>query len=545
MAKLTDDDLDIAVQAYYDNAGNKSEAARSLGLKATTYKDRLIKAEKTLGLSLRKVADGRIEATKSEAYELPAPGEVKRYFLTSIQNNTHLHPGFNNILAYVDWLDDLPGGSCELIIGTYSYQLNAYGPKAVKRGTHETKEDKVLWYAREAEDFIIDHSVELAPGLVWCGEQNILPTTKHPLTSFEDYNGRKSNIVPHAKISMESVAAMATEAPKLNYSTGTITQRNYIQKRAGILAEQKHTYGGVLVEIDSNGSWWVRQVEVDEEDALLDVGPEGFEGVRVQTGKVTAQRTVDGIYWGDTHVAELDTWVRDAAWGRGGMLDVLRPKQQFMGDIFSMRSRSPHEMKDFLSIYKKRHTDEDLVEEEIQLTTDFVNSAMRKFCETVIIPANHDRHLERWLNEADFRQDPGNAKYFLQLNYQTLDAVDNGTRGFNILEWAMVNAGLSTDVTFLKTDESCIQNGIENGLHGDLGPNGSRGSTRGLTKLGRKLNKGHDHSAAIRDQVYGAGVCSRNFSYQKGPHSHSVSHILNYINGKRAIVTMWNGKWRA
>jgi len=345
--QIPEEELMLAAQAYYDHGGNKAEAARALGLKSQTYLDRLTMAQQRLGIKIGKVVDGKVERTESLQYKLPIKSHIKRYILTSIQNNTHLHPGFNNLLAYLDWLDGLDDASCELLIGTYSYQLNAYGAKAVKRGTYKNTSFENVWYAPEAERYISDKSIELAPGLVWCGEQNILPTTKYPLTSFEDYNGRKSNIVPHSKISMESVASMANEATKFNYSTGTITQRNYIQKRAGILAEQKHHYGALLVEVDCEGNWWVRQLHIDREDGIMDVGPKGSGGVYIQSGQVHNERVTESIYWGDAHAAELELWVRELGWGNGGMLDTLRPPYQLMGDVLSMRTRGHHEMRDF------------------------------------------------------------------------------------------------------------------------------------------------------------------------------------------------------
>lgn len=544
MPPVPDEELTQAVEAYYEHSGNRSEAARSIGLRRQTYNDRLTMAQQRLGLKLGKVADGKIKATESLKLKLPRKGHVKRYVLTSIQNNTHLHPGFPTLLAYVDWLEDLDRSSCQLIVGTYSYQLAAYGSKAVKRGKVKTDSEE-LWYAPEAEPYIMDESVELAPGLIWCGEQNILPTTKHPLTSFEDYNGRKSNIMPHAKIALESVASMADEPTKFNYSTGTVTQRNYIQKRAGILAEQKHTYGAVLVEIDHTGSWWVRQLHIDNGNAIMDVGPKGCGGVCVRDGEVYPEEVVESMYWGDAHAAELEQWVQDLTWGPDGMLDTVRPSHQFMGDVFSMRSRSHHESRDFHRNYKKHVGGEETVQEEIDLTADFITDASRKWCETVIVPSNHDKHLPKWLNEADFRLDPVNAKYFLGLQWEMLDAMDRGDCDFNILEWALRDAGLPKGVRFLGQDESFVSAGVENGLHGDLGPNGSRGSTQALMKLGRPLNKGHDHTAAIRGSVYSAGACSLSFSYARGPNSQSVSHIVTYKNGKRAVVTMWSYKWRA
>ncbi len=542
---VPDHDLERAVEAYYDAAGNKADAARALGLKYQTYLDRLNMAQDRFGITLGKVADGRVEGMDIEARKLPPSGGVARYLLTSIQNNTHLHPGWRNLIALRDWLDGLDGGTCELMVGTFSYQMAAYGRKAVKRGTYDRSVNDALWYAPEAEPHIVDTAVELAPGLVWCGEQNILPTARHPLTAMEDYNGRKSNIVPHAKIAMESVASMADEPTKFNYSTGTMTQRNYIQKRAGILAEQKHTYGATLVEVDDKGVWFVRQLEVGPDNEIMDIGPRGFQGIVARDGQVTETGSVLYMVWGDFHAHELELWIKNAVWGDGGVLDTLQPEFQFMHDVFTMHSRGHHEIKDFHSRYRKQYEDHEVVEEEVEATAAQMNDADRPFCEMIVVRSNHDVHLDRWLNEADFRQDTLNARYFCWLQYHLLKAIDDGDSHFNVLEFALSEKGLNESIRFLQYDESFVLGGAENGLHGDKGPNGSRGSTRGLTKLGRKVNKAHDHTAAIRDQVFSAGACSMRFHFMDGPNTHSVSHIVGYRNGARAIMTMFAGKWRA
>jgi hypothetical protein len=35
------------------------------------------------------------------------------------------------------------------------------------------------------------------------------------------------------------------------------------------------------------------------------------------------------------------------------------------------------------------------------------------------------------------------------------------------------------------------------------------------------------------------------WDYTKGPSNWTHSHIVTYTNGKRTIVTIYNGKWRA
>lgn len=550
---LTEEELQKDVDAYIKAGGNRSAAARVRGLPRMTFNDRLREAEKRLGITLGKVADGRIEQIAHDVRPLPKPGGVARYILTSVQNNTFLHPGWINLKAYADWLGALDGSTCEFVVGTYSYALDAYGAKAVKRGSFKPgKAHEEPWYAPEIEDYIRDARIELAPGLIWCGEMNILPTALHPLSGLETYNGRKSNIVPHAKIAMESVPSMPDEGTKCNYSTGTITQRNYIQKRAGIIAEQHHSYGGLLVEVDCEGNWWVRQLHIDGNGHVYDVGPAGYEPVRVVDGAVQTSRAslVDSITWGDIHSAEMEEWVKRAGWAPEQMLDTLKPKRQFMHDIFSMRSRSHHEAKDFHRTMEKFVAGQDSVEAEVKQTADFLTYSLRPWCQTIVVPSNHDRHLNRWLNEADPRKDPANAVYHTVLQSALLEAIGRGDKRFNILEWALARAGAPANILFLGEDESYIicrdvDGGIECGLHGDRGPGGSRGSTRGLTRLGRAVNKGHDHTAAIRENVYSTGACSLDFPYMHGPSAHSISHIVNFENGRRQIITMWAGRWRA
>lgn len=560
MSNRTDEELKALVQAYVDAGGNRSEAARRLEMPRMSFNDALKEAETRLGIKIGKVADGRIEEVANEVWPLPEPGRIQRYIFSSAQNNTYLHPGWINLKAYSDWLDGLDDSDCKFVVGTFSYAIDAYGAKSVKRGAW--KPDQELWYDPEILPYVVDGRVELAPGLVWCGEMNILPTTRHPLSGLETYNGRKSNIVPHAKIAMESVPSMPDEGTKFNWSTGAVTQRNYIQKAAGIKAEPGHSYGGVLVEITSDGNWWVRQLHIDGNGHVYDVGPgsgrESRQAVRVVDGIVYQDAEVDTITWADIHESEMDAWVRQLGWGIKepgvstvqNMLDELRPRRQVMHDVFSMRSRGHHDMKDFHTMFAKYVDGNDSVEDEVKSLATFLRESHRPWCKTIVVPSNHDRHLNRWLKEEDPRKDLKNARYHMHLQSALLSAIEARDRRFNVLEYALREKGIPDDILFLMMDESYVicrdvDGGIECALHGDLGPNGSRGSTRGLTKLGRAVNKGHDHTAAIRENVYSVGACSTDFSYTMGPSSHSVSHIVTFPNGRRQIITMWDGRWRA
>ena len=120
----------------------------------------------------------------------------------------------------------------------------------------------------------------------------------------------------------------------------------------------------------------------------------------------------------------------------------------------------------------------------------------------------------------------------------------------NLVERAMVTeAGLPKGaVQFLIPDESYEVGEVELGMHGHLGPNGANGSPNGLSKIGVKATTMHTHTAGIYHGLYVGGtstVLTKEWGYTIGPSAWSHSHVLQYDNGQRAIVTEKNGKWRA
>jgi hypothetical protein len=123
-------------------------------------------------------------------------------------------------------------------------------------------------------------------------------------------------------------------------------------------------------------------------------------------------------------------------------------------------------------------------------------------------------------------------------------------KNINIMRFAMEKeAGLKPGaVKFLLPDESFEVKEVECGMHGHLGPNGAFGSPSNLSKIGKKANTAHTHSAGIFHGLYVAGTSTKltqDWDYTMGPSSWSWSHIVLYPNGQRTIVTLKNGKWRA
>lgn len=463
---------------------------------------------------------------------LPVRG-VRRYLFTSAQNNTHIEEAtWRNLLALRDHY------GARLLVSRFAYNKGGFQQTGVKPNSEMP--DKGLWYTPEIAPYVSDESLELAPDLLWCGQSNVIPTAKRPLAEFENYGGTRSLIIPHAKIAMKSVATMPDRPAKLMFTTGTVTQINYLQRRAGQIAEFHHTYGALLVEVQTDGQWWARQLNADKTGAIFDLD------LMVQDGIVQSGNRVSAINWGDIHESEMATPARAAAFEPNGILDILRPEKQFCHDSLSFVSQNHHDTKNAHRQYEKYCRGISGVRREVQSCADFLGWISRPWCQTLVVDSNHDAALEKWLNTADFRADHENAEYFLELELKKRQSI-RLQQSINMAEYALRTAGCPEEVTFLNGSESYVFRGIQFALHGHAGVNGSRGSPENLSKIGEKLNTGHTHSAGIVDGVYTAGTWSwLSLSYCSGPGSWTWSLIVTYQNGKRAILTLrGNGQWRA
>lgn len=541
------DGLDQAILEAVEKVGTSLAAVSKyvIANRSTVY-NRMRK----LGLLERPVAEGSVSGVEAKQMPYPPKGQIKRYILTSAQNNTHLNePVWQSLLALADHYD------ADILVGTFSYNQNHYGNLAVKR---DTKDDyqKDLWFADAIKPYFSDKRLILAEGLVWCGEMNILPTAEKPLSGLETYSRRKSAIFPHVKMAMRSVAAMKGEGTKLIYTTGTVTLMNYVQKKAGLKGEHHHVYGAVLVEVNSDGVWWVRQLDAEQDGTIQDLNVKVkpvLKGERLR--EISIGNRVEAITWGDIHATCASESVVSAALNcTSGMLATLRPAVQFLHDLLEGVSINPHgsnNCHDRFRAFKRGFLP---VEKELDQTAEVLRwysqgtAALAAETKTVIVDSNHDSAwIERWLREHDYRRDPTNAILFLELQLQLYKSLAAGLP-INMLEAAMRRFDISEKVIFLKTDESypICDRKIECGLHGHLGPNGARGTPENLNKVGRKAITGHTHSAGIFDGLYVTGTSSDlDMGYNKGPSSWSNSHVVTYPSGKRTIITVYNGKWRA
>ena len=493
------------------------------------------------------IIDQQTQSLASLAGEdsLPLKGEVSYFLVTSAQNNTKVHDQlWENIIAYAKHLD------ARLFVSSFTYNksTNPVGGQKAKRKTSKESDNEPEWWDKRVLPFLCDTRVELAPGLVWCGELQILPTAVNPLSGMESYTGRSSTIIPHPKFSVMSVASPKHKGTKFMWTTGTVTLRNYIQKKAGQKAAFHHGYGALIVEVDHEGNWYVRQLNASSDGTFYDWD------LRVKDGKVTSGHRPEAIVWGDIHERQLEDKMRKLCWGEGGILDRLQPKRQVFHDVLDFRAQNHHDRDDPWKVYEKFKKDKQDVETEIFEAAQFLTYADRDWCQSVVVYSNHDMALERWLKYSDFRYDPENARFFLTANLAAYDAVAEKYKDFYVVEWAFKRFSFPAppSTRFLRRDESYIvcpdaHGGIELGMHGDVGVNGNRAAgIKTFAKTGRKCIVGHGHGAEQYEGAMRVGVVGKlDQGYNEGMSNWSHTNAIVYPNGKRTLFTIWNGKARA
>ena len=476
----------------------------------------------------RPVAGGTIQS--------PRPTKVsrdrRRFVLTSAQNNTLVHPGFWQALQVY-----AAHHGSEILISRFAYNKKGWG--------RVTKADADLWYDPEIAGYISDESLELAPGLIWCGELDIMPTATDPLGGLDSYTKAASGIVPNAKRAYKSLATMKHEPARFMQTTGAVTQRNYIDRKAGQVASFHHVFGATVVEVDQDGTFFVRELNADDSGSFYDL-----EEHYSPTGVTNAR--VEAITWGDFHSEKADAVVDQACFGGpGSILDTLRPREQHVHDLADFTARNHHNIGDPYFRAEMLARGEDLVEADMAVCAAKLARINRDWCTTVVVESNHDEALKRWLREADGHLDAANARYWHYWNYRIFQAIERRESLF-VFEHA-VREKLERPlpgVRFLRIDDTwviCAEHGggIQCALHGHLGPNGSRGGEKAFRMLGIRVNLAHRHAPGIFQGSYTAGVSgAMDMGYNRGPSSWSQTHIITYANGKRSLLTMNGGRWR-
>jgi hypothetical protein len=556
--KVTDDDI---VAALLETGGNLSAASRALGITRKTIrerKDRLAEQGRAVpetpwnpstgqplpdGMTKQSISGGRVSTREIFTRPLPPPGQVATYLLTAATNNTDLHAAFwANLQALAAHYK--AHGPVEILVRRIGYNLNAWRKLGADTEVDGPGGDDAIHYAPELLPHVCDERVELAPGIHWAGDAPSTATAVSPLSGYDTFTGEASGVFGATKLEMRSIATMRGQPAKHIISTGVVTQRNYSETKVGQKADWNHVFGATLVEVESDGTWFMRPLVADDCGTICDLN------ITVRDGEAIEGPNMDALTPGDVHVADLEPAIQAAIYGPEGMTDTLQPGELHHHDLHDHKARSHHDERNPFRRLQLHYSGEESVEDEVAKDAAFLSYAARPWMRQVVIGSNHDEHMHRWLKDANWKSDPPNMLFYLRAAHRTCQAIKEGDEGFHLLEWACREKGAPDDVIFLRQDQSWLVHDIECGLHGDRGPNGSRGSARSLSRIGAKTNIGHSHTPAIIDGCWQAGVTAGDvdeptLDYAYGPSAWSRTLIGTYANGKRTLITMRGLRWRA
>jgi hypothetical protein len=452
----------------------------------------------------------------------------KKFVITACQNNASINENFLKSLENYCRFND-----AELLIVPIIYRPNDHVEVKfnIPEGVRHT---------------IVKNKLRIHNEVYVMGSFNFIPTSVNPLQGLESLSKGDTLIVPSPQLRMKSLAVSATRHPAILHTTGAISNPEYDNSKVGEKALFNHSYSAVLVEIDDDNDFHIRVLNADEDGVFYDIGykysPDGsmtFEGI-------------EALVTGDEHAIFADPEVMKATYlNNDSIVNTLKPKYVVRHDLLDCATISHHTRKDNIKIIGKSIFNTNRIEDELIATVDYLLSTTmmsHKPFENIIVSSNHNDHLTRWFSEIDIKTEPQNAKFYHKYMYKIIDSMVETDIGFdhiNPFEQFCKDIGVPR-TTFLGRDKSFAVADVELGVHSDKGTNGSRGSIQQFANLPSKYVIGHSHTPGIIGGAYQVGTSSyRKLDYTSGLSSWMNCHCLVYSTGKRQLINIINGKWKA
>lgn len=481
---------------------------------------------KTLNDALAENDPSHITLAPTAVYQRDLPKDARVFIVTAAQNATPVHEA---------WLATLQRIASATKAQILVIPLRYKNPTSQWSGSQQNAEH---WDA-PVRPFLWNVRKPLNPNLTVLADIKTQPTASDPLSGFDAVSLASSGIVGHTKLRMRSVPTPGHRMAKILTTTGACTVANYTDSKTGKTGEFHHSLSAVFVRLDGK-RFHLRHLHFDGQGCTdLDkrYSPNGVERAPPPLALVM----------GDTHVDAIDPKVERATFGEGGIVQTLKPKHLIWHDLLDGYSCNPHHAGDPFVAVAKRAKAADDVRAEVSRAITFVAERTPEWATSVIVPSNHNDFLRRWVKTNDWKHDPVNAEFYLE----TALAMVRGT--------TLTASGTTYPAPFphwfreanvprslvLDDDESFMLAGVECGMHGDIGPNGARGSIRNLRRIGVKSIIGHAHSPGIDEGCYQVGTSTRlRLEYNHGASSWLNCHCPLHANGKRQLIIIVDGEWR-
>lgn len=510
----------VSVDSLF-NAHKRHRDKLSLKESLTDYMGKEEKAP-TIGLD-----DISWELSKDKKEEVK---KASKFIITSAMNNC---PVDNNFWTAMKRYAKATGACILVIPSRYKNP-----PNLEEAG----KSDKSGWWPAELHEHMTDNMVKLHKHFLMMAQVRVNATAVNPTTGLEALSGGSSAAFGHAQISMKTVPTPQHHLPKALWTTGSCSVPRYSNSKAGIKGEFHHNIGALVVEKDGT-RFHCRTVAADDDGGFYDLN--NYYG----PSKVEKNARVLALVTGDEHVMFTDSKNKAATYtNKDSIVKTLKPEKIVRHDVFDGYSISHHNRWDPIQQYSKHKHGHHLVEAELALTVKHIDETTPKYSENIIVASNHHDHLLRWLKESHPAEEPWNADAWLEIWGLLKETIEFKERGVVYKDpfalW--MESRLKSKTKFLDRDAEDSIGGIMIGFHGDQGSNGSRGSINQFARFGVKTVIGHSHSPGIRHGAFQTGTSSTlRLDYTSGPSSWAHCHCVIYPNGKRQLIFVIDGHWRA
>ena len=361
----------------------------------------------------------------------------------------------------------------------------------------------------------------------------------NPLTGIARIGQReRSMIVASPKQFLEYVPIANDKGSHALMTTGALTvpmykTERYMSQRTAYISESDHCMGAIVVEIEDNNYFHVRQIQAETKSGFFIDLAKYYQGDRVSTVRPEA------IVFGDWHTGSTEPTVRQVSFQ---MLKDLKPKRLFLHDVFDGISINPHMSNAYL-------TKAGMSIDQLSLAKELLDNAkelsvIEKACkyvdEILIVASNHDDFLNRYLQAGEYIKDSQNSLIAHELALSK-------TKGNNPFEVGVKMLGFKGAKTkWLKVSDSYKVCGIELSQHGHIGMNGQKNPPNSSLEKAYGVGVfGHSHSPGILRGIYRAGTSTyMRLGYNQGSSSWGNAHVLVYSNGSRQLVGIFNGKYK-
>lgn len=386
--------------------------------------------------------------------------------------------------------------------------------------------------------YMIENELVLSDDVVIQADLRVQATARNPLASLASRSKHRSAVFGSSQLSMQTVATPHQRLPKLLYSSGAVTQKNYSKTKAGNLANFHHSHSAIVIELRGK-QFFMREITWDGK-CFYDLGDRWTMDGQ-ETGKTLA------VVTGDEHQWFACPKTRRATYGAGGIIESLWPQCIVRHDVVDSYSISHHHLKNSITMVVKTLAGMNDLRRELTDTCKHLNDTTPDGMTNVIVSSNHHEHIVQWLRAGERNVDPINAEFYHWLKWQILKGArmtEHGVKHPDPFE-LFARDHLIVPTRFLGPDESFRLAGVELGMHGHIGPNGSRGSLRSLSVIGSRFVMAHTHAPGIYEGGYCAGTSSNlRLEYNAGPSNWLNTHCALYENGKRQLIHVIDGRWR-